>query len=53
MSTYLTETRKTKLDKELADWLDKRAEAEGRNISMMIRVLLREAKLREEETALA
>ncbi len=51
MSTYLSETRKTKLDKELASWLDSRAEAEGRNVSMMIRVLLREAKEREEEKA--
>ncbi len=53
MAPYLSETRKTKLDKELDAWLEARAELEGRSVSMMIRVLLREAKLREDEKALA
>ncbi len=53
MAPYLSETRKTKLDKELDAWLEARALVEGRSVSMMIRVLLREAKLREEEQVTA
>ncbi len=44
---------KTSVSEELDAWLEARAELEGRSVSSMIRVLLYEAKQREEETALA
>ncbi len=44
---------KTSVSPELEAWLEEKATAEGRSVSNVIRVLLYEAKLREEETALA
>ena len=44
---------KTSVSPELEAWLEERAVEEKRSVSSMIRVLLYEAKLREEETALA
>ena len=44
---------KTSVSEELEAWLEGKADEEKRSVSSMIRVLLYEAKLREEETALA
>ena len=44
---------KTSVSAELDAWLQEKADEEKRSVSSMIRVLLYEAKLREEETALA
>ena len=44
---------KTSVSPELDAWLQEKADEEKRSVSSMIRVLLYEAKLREEEAALA
>ncbi len=44
---------KTSVSPELDAWLQEKADEEKRSVSSMIRVLLYEAKLREEETVLA
>ena len=44
---------KTSVSEELNAWLEEKAAIEKRPISSMVRVLLYEAKLREDEKALA
>ncbi len=44
---------KTSVSPELEAWLEEKADEEKRSVSSMVRVLLYEAKLREEETAVA
>ncbi len=50
---YLTENVKVRVTPELLAWLEVKAEQENRKVGAMIRVLLYEAKLREEEMTAA